>query len=80
MKKVERVSSVAEGFRFPIKYPNGTIGEVVVGPKCDSNNGQWYCVTHAEAFQNQLQKDTHIRERGKHLLSWICSKHGNEIP
>ncbi len=50
------------------------------------NNGRWYCITHAEGFANQLQKDSHISEHSEfgpganHRLVWICFAHGPEVP
>lgn len=48
-------------------------------PKCDKNNGRWYCATHRKRFENQLQKDIHI-DTGKHRLAWVCFEHGIEVP
>lgn len=53
--------------------------EVTVKPKCDTNAGHWFCVTHRQDFGNQLQKDIHINH-GKHVLAWVCFEHGVEVP
>lgn len=56
---------------------NGRMHEVF--PPCDnSHNGRWYCITHDERFENQLQKDIHISS-GKHKLAWVCFEHGLEV-
>jgi hypothetical protein len=47
--------------------------------KCQANSGYWYCLTHKEPFQNQLQKDIHVRS-GSHVLAWVCWEHGFEEP
>lgn len=67
------VMAAREGSTF-----NGS-GFEVVGPKCDANNGAWFCNTHRTAFPNQLQKDIHIHA-GKHELVWVCFQHGPEEP
>lgn len=69
----ERVTGAAEGTPF-----HGS-GADRVGPKCETNNGAWYCNTHAKGFANQLQKDIHIHE-GEHELVWLCFEHGPEEP
>lgn len=73
MAKYVLVTAAEEGQTF-----NG-IGYSTVGPKCEINNGIWFCNTHREGFQNQLQKDIHI-SRGRHELVWICFEHGPEEP
>lgn len=51
-----------------------------VSPACtDKHGGHWYCVTHDERFDNQLQKDLHVSV-GTHLLAWNCKEHGPEQP
>jgi hypothetical protein len=32
-----------------------------------------------EVLDNQLQKDCHI-SAGRHVLVWVCSAHGPEVP
>lgn len=55
--------------------------EYTVGPACaDKNGGYWFCATHRICFENQLQKDFHIGNPGKHDLVWLCAKHGFEQP
>ena len=49
-------------------------------PCQDKTNGHWYCVTHHEAFENNLMKDFHIEKKGEHRLAWICHEHGAEAP
>ncbi len=52
----------------------------VVKPKCTTNNGHWYCITHHEMFRNQMEKDGHI-SRGKHVMVWWCREHDEpEVP
>ena len=83
MATVERVRSVSEGDEI----------KLLVGPShdrqwwitaalapCESQHGgHWFCLTHNEGFQNQLQKDGHIN-RGDHELVWMCHEHGPEAP
>lgn len=75
------VLAAEEGLEYTMTLGRGTKVECVVGPKCDDVNapGSWRCVTHDEGFDNQLQKDFHIHS-GKHVLVWICSAHGPEVP
>ncbi len=55
-----------------------------VAPACeDKHNGHWFCATHNEHFQNQLQKDLHTSDyasNAAHKLVWWCHKHGAETP
>jgi hypothetical protein len=53
--------------------------EHTVGPKCNSNEGFWVCITHKTSFRNQMEKDSHIH-RGDHVLTWSCWEHGPEVP
>lgn len=76
------VEPAVEGEEFPAKIMHG--GETMVhvytvGPKCDTNNGLWHCMTHDQIFQNNWQKDSHIHE-GDHRLTWVCIHHGPEVP
>jgi hypothetical protein len=42
--------------------------------------GSWFCCTHHEFMDNNLQKDFHIH-KGKHVLAWVCHEHGDlEVP
>jgi len=50
----------------------------VLGPCSNKTNGTWYCLTHKEGFDNQLQKDTHIK--GSCKMAWRCFEHGFEQP
>jgi len=83
---MERITKVTAGQRVAWHGPMGTEpGWTEVTPGCgDKNGGYWYCVTHAEPFQNQMQKDGHISEyagpRKRHQLAWICYAHGAEVP
>jgi hypothetical protein len=52
----------------------------VVGAACDENLGQWYCVTCALSFANNLQKDLHGAAGTRHVLAWACFVHGVEAP
>jgi len=65
-------------FKKGKKSETGT--EVVKEPCDDKNNGYWYCLTHQEGFQNNLQKDIHIDEHPDHKFVWMCWKHGAEQP
>lgn len=55
------------------------MGEYTVKEPCEnSNNGQWFCITHNQFFENQAQKDIHIHY-GTHKMIWACRKHGLEV-
>ena len=77
----DRVAKVEEGetIHYPDGYGGQQGGSTIAGPKCDLNNGRWYCATHRERFDNQLQKDIHIQQY-KHRLAWLCFSHGFEVP
>lgn len=67
-----------EGLEVSIPHLNK--GKLTVQPACDTKDqGQWYCVTHQEGFQNNMQQWSHC-EAGKHVLVWICFRHGPEVP
>jgi hypothetical protein len=53
--------------------------EQIVAPKCGTNVGTWFCITHLRGFTNQMEKDSHIH-RGDHVLAWMCWEHGPEVP
>jgi hypothetical protein len=57
----------AEGYEFTVKE------------SCGVSTGQWFCVTHMEAFRNNIEKDFHI-SKGEHRLAWMCFEHGPEVP
>jgi len=77
----DRVAKAEEGEVVYFGTKDGLAGQTNtrVGPKCDMNNGRWWCVTHSESFANQFQKDIHIQSN-KHRLSWVCFQHGLEVP
>ncbi len=50
--------------------------QFIVQPKCEHNDGRWYCVTHKKLFLNQLEKDGHIHT-GKHVMAWLCYSHSH---
>lgn len=59
---------------------HGETRTVEIAPPCaNKNDGGWYCLTHGEGFENQLQKDIHIHT-GDHNLMWVCLEHGPEQP
>ena len=62
-----------------------TNGTSRVSSACDDpTNGQWYCVTHWYRCPKDVSFfDTHIdtTENGvRHLVGWVCDKHGIEVP
>ena len=66
--------SLGEHFEIPPYH-----GEFEVQKPCrDSGAGHWYCLTHRQHFDNQLQKDIHIKN-GTHKMVWCCHRHGLEI-
>ena len=74
-------TTVAAGEKFSWREPNGKRVEVVALPPCESKTGgRWTCMTHNENFDNQMQKDCHLDESGRHKLGWICFEHGLEQP
>lgn len=84
---MERVTTAVAGQEVPIKLRyDGKVHKETVKPPCElEDNGLWYCVTHLEPFQNQMQKDSHISNYGKngratHKLVWLCFAHGPEQP
>jgi len=70
----------------PVKAAVGDVAilhgeECRVVESCGGKPGWWLCLTHPRArLANQLQKDSHISERGKHILAWVCPDHGPEVP
>lgn len=78
----QQLTQVIAGTRVRL-VTRDTVTHPTVGayhPTPPSNRaGHWYCVTHAEHFENQLQKDMHIHA-GTHQLAWICHEHGIEQP
>jgi hypothetical protein len=74
----DRVVKVEEG--EPVHLGLGSNrGRATAGPKCELKTGRWYCATHEQGFDNQLQKDIHIYTN-KHRLAWVCFEHGIEVP
>lgn len=79
--KLSRVD-VGDEFTAMLRGPGGSRAErtdFTVAESCGENAGQWYCVTHGEAFRNNWDKDSHIRA-GAHTLAWVCIEHGPEVP
>jgi hypothetical protein len=73
------LSAPAIGDKIKVEYGNGDVDTAVVsGPCDDSKSGRWYCVTHRQIFDNQMQKDSHIG-RGSHKMVWLCFHHGPEV-
>ena len=72
----QNVRAATEGETFTAA---GLDEPVRVGPKCDTNKGNWFCGSCDEGFTNQLMKDCHIT-RGTHVLVWVCFEHGAETP
>ena len=74
----ERVKTARAGDVFPMLgwAPPGT--RTVVA-SCGGQRGRWYCITHSESFDNNIQKDSHIH-KGKHTLVWLCGCGNAEEP
>lgn len=73
-------SVVGELIKLPVRTGEGKPVEIRVEAACDDKHGgRWFCVTHQERFDNQLQKDFHVTD-GTHELVWICFDHGPEAP
>lgn len=77
----DRVAKTEEGETITFGTKDSAAGPhtVTILAKCETNSGRWYCATHRQSFDNQLQKDIHI-ERDKHRLAWMCFEHGPEVP
>lgn len=71
----EKVTGASEGDTFTL---DGT--ELTVGPKCDTDRGNWICMTHEEAFGVPLAKDMHLGDMKPHVMVWNCHTHGPEVP
>lgn len=71
------VWEVAEGMVIDIGGCDFT-----VGPKCDDKTapGTWRCVTHGEGFANNMQMWSHTDDEQEHVIAWVCSAHGPEVP
>lgn len=54
--------------------------EHTVAEACDRDDGRWFCTTHGEGFRNQMMKDSHLDRPGPHVMAWMCSHHGAEVP
>jgi hypothetical protein len=54
--------------------------DATVGMPCsDTKPGHWYCASHPKAdVHNNLMMSSHVRERGEHVVVWICHEHGPE--
>ena len=66
-----------------VKDLTGTM--VAMGMACPGQQGNWVCLTHQQAFQNNLQIDLHEvdlpEEDGvpaAHQFVWNCHSHGLE--
>ena len=72
------------GESVELVYPmDKKVRDFLVQAPCENkSNGQWYCTTCHEFFQNNLQKDLHLDEHPKktHKLAWNCYEHGLEQP
>lgn len=70
----------------PVRAAEGDTYELngdtwTVGPKCDTNAGNWVCTTHGQAFANNFAKDSHLTNTtGVCKLAWNCHTHGPEVP
>lgn len=74
------VFPATEGREFTLKVGDEVVPYVVL-PKCETGTrGQWRCLTHAEGFITQMDKDRHISKRGYHEMVWVCIEHGPEVP
>lgn len=64
------------------RYDAADVDTCTVQPQCDDTligNGIWHCTTCERRFQNQLQKDLHLKDGC--VLAWFCFKHGAaEVP
>jgi hypothetical protein len=49
-------------------------------PSCKEDNGRWICVAHDKVLWNNFEKDSHLQEKGKHIMAWYCAHHGPEVP
>lgn len=73
----QNVLRASEGMK--VRGNNGQ--PVTIQPKCSTDRGFWFCVTHREQFANQFEKDSHIHGNSKHVLAWFCLEHGQlEVP
>lgn len=56
--------------------------EYTVGPKCDDTSapGSWRCTSHEEGFANNMQMWSHCDDEREHVIAWVCSAHGPEVP
>lgn len=79
-----RLKKAPAGMEFTSKVFRAT--SCIVGKKCDKDTGHWHCITHDQAFRNQLEKDLHIGSPNvgdgtqTHMLAWVCADHGVETP
>lgn len=77
VKKVELGESIVL-----LEGPNKEPAEYRVEAACDvKDNGRWYCATHGLFAHSNIDKDSHLDERGQHILAWWCATHGRfEVP
>jgi len=74
------------------KVEKAAVGDRVILPRedterevyksCGQNgHGQWVCLNHKQVFDNGFQKDSHICNKGYHLMAWFCHECGRlEVP
>lgn len=80
-ERIERIVPAKQGERFQHNRERYTVG----APCQNKHGGKWFCIIHKQAFDNQMQKDSHISEYGsngsvRHKLVWWCFEHGPEQP
>lgn len=82
-----RVTTVLAGqeLTFPSWWDPALPRTYVVKPRCGpyaegSTTGQWVCVTHGEAFRNNLEASFHEGDDKEHVVGWLCAEHGLEVP
>jgi hypothetical protein len=52
----------------------------VVQASCGGSTGRWFCVTHQEAFRNNLEANGHTGDDREHVMAWLCPEHDVEVP
>jgi hypothetical protein len=51
-----------------------------VGPKCEHDNGRWFCTTHDKMFGTPIEFWHHIEDGKAHAVVWWCVLDGPEVP